>query len=226
MPRSLEDFSATKTVPMLLWDDIMTEITAKYVKMDADGIEELKTLDLAPGVTTATYCRDSGKLMTDACKADPRGSRAEIGYFAAGTEPTEYCDTHIMVNYDKVHGGVASPGCDSKDIIQVGLLNVLRKFPFNITVTDAQYTAQILPPNYSYEGLTDTMPYYQNLLPEGFYSGQTSKTKFYNHICTYHPFEKETETPETTVPETIPPVENPEPLPDEGGEQPNADPPD
>ncbi len=230
MPQSLQSFdkeySASKTMPMLLWDSIMTEITAKYVKMDADGIEDLKTLDLAPGVTTATYCCDSGKLMTDACKADPRGSRAEVGYFAPGTEPTEYCDTHIMVNYDKAHGGVASPGCDPKNIVQVGLLNVLRKFPFNITVTDAQYTAQILPPNYSYEGLTDTMPYYQNLLPEGFYSGQTSKTKFYNHICTYHPFEKETETPETTVPETIPPVENPEPLPDEGGEQPNADPPD
>lgn len=228
MPQSLQSFdkeySASKTMPMLLWDSIMTEITAKYVKMDADGIEDLKTLDLAPGVTTATYCRDSGKLMTDACKADPRGSRAEIGYFAPGTEPTEYCDTHIMVNYDKAHGGVASPGCDPKNIVQVGLLNVLRKFPFNITVTDAQYTAQILPPNYSYEGLTDTMPYYQNLLPEGFFSGQTSKTKFYNHICTFHPFEKETEPPETTVPETLPPVEEPEPMPDEGGEQPNDDP--
>ncbi len=223
MPRSLEDFSSTKTVPMLLWDDIMTEITAKYVKMDADGVEDLKTLDLAPGITTATYCRDSGKLMTDACKADPRGSRAEIGYFAPGTEPVSYCDVHMMVDYDKSHSGVASPGCDPDDIIQVGLLNILRKFPFNITVTDAQYTAQILPINYSYEGLTDTMPYYQNLLPEGFYSGQTSKTKFYNHICIVDPFEKETEPPQTTAPETIPPVEVPEPSPDEGGEQPLVD---
>ncbi|MBE6622045.1 MAG: hypothetical protein E7630_03725, partial [Ruminococcaceae bacterium] len=80
MPQSLQKFdkeySASKTMPMLLWDDIMTEITAKYVQMDADGVEKLKTLDLAPGVITATYCRDSGKLMTDACKADPRGSRA------------------------------------------------------------------------------------------------------------------------------------------------------
>ena len=218
MPQSLQKFdkeySASKTMPMLLWDDIMTEITAKYVQMDADGVEKLKTLDLAPGVITATYCRDSGKLMTDACKADPRGSRAEIGYFAAGTEPTESCDVHIMVNYDKKHGGVASPGCDPENIIQVGLLNVLRKFPFNITVTDAQYTAQILPPNYSYEGLTGNIPYYQNLLPEGFYSGQTSKTKVYNHICIVDPFEAVTEPPQTD-----PPV----PLPDEGGEQPLDD---
>jgi len=218
MPQSLQKFdkeySASKTMPMLLWDDIMTEITAKYVQMDADGVEKLKTLDLAPGVITATYCRDSGKLMTDACKADPRGSRAEIGYFAAGTEPTESCDVHIMVNYDKKHGGVASPGCDPENIIQVGLLNVLRKFPFNITVTDAQYTAQILPPNYSFEGLTGNMPYYQNLLPEGFYSGETSKTKIYNHICIVDPFEAVTEPPQT---------DPPMPLPDEGGEQPLDD---
>lgn len=218
MPQSLQKFdkeySASKTMPMLLWDDIMTEITAKYVQMDADGVEKLKTLDLAPGVITATYCRDSGKLMTDACKADPRGSRAEIGYFAAGTEPTESCDVHIMVNYDKKHGGVASPGCDPENIIQVGLLNVLRKFPFNITVTDAQYTAQILPPNYSFEGLTGNMPYYQNLLPEGFYSGETSKTKVFNHICIVDPFEAVTEPPQT---------DPPMPLPDEGGEQPLDD---
>ncbi len=215
MPQSLQAFdkkySASKTMPMLLWDSIMTEITAKYVKMDADGVEKLKTLDLAPGVVTATYCRDSGKLMTDACKADPRGSRAEIGYFAQGTEPVTYCDVHMMVDYDKAHGGVASPGCDPNDIIQVGLLNILRKFPFNITVTDAQYTAQILPMNYSYEGLTDTMPYYQNLLPEGFYSGMTSKTKYYNHICLVDPFVKETEPPET-----LPPMET-LPLPDQDG---------
>ena len=219
-PQSLQlfdkEYSASKTMPMLLWDDIMTEITAKYVKMDADGIEPLKTLDLAPGVTTATYCRDSGKLMTDACKADPRGSRAEIGYFAPGTEPTTYCDTHILVNYDKTHGGVASPGCDPDDIVQVGLLNILRKFPFNITVTDAQYTAQVLPINYVYDGLTDTMPYYQNLLPEGFFSGMTSKTKFYNHICVVDPFIKETEPPQTTSPETVPTPDDVLPPRDEG----------
>ncbi|MBQ4065326.1 MAG: transglycosylase domain-containing protein [Clostridia bacterium] len=223
MPQSLEHFSATKTVPMLLWDKIMTDITKPFVEEAEAGGEPLKTLDPAPGVYTATYCMDSGKLMTDACRADPRGSRAEIGYFAAGTEPSQYCDVHIMVNYDKVHNGIATPGCKPENIVQVGLLNVLRKFPFNITVVDAQYTAQVLPPNYSYEGLTNEMPYYQNLLPDGFFSGRTSKTKFYNRVCLTDPFFVETLPPETEPP--IPETDaSPLPAPD-NGDVPQGDPP-
>ncbi len=228
MPRSLEKFNASKTVPILLWDDIMTEITEEYVEKDKNGEEPLKTLDLAPGVVTATYCKDSGKLLTDACRADPRGSRAEIGYFVSGTEPSTYCDVHMMVDYDTANKGVAVPGCKTESIIQVGLLNILRKFPFNITITDAQYTAQVLPPNYSYEGLTGTMPYYQNLLPDGFYAGRSGKEKFYHHICLVDPIEKETEPPMTEPPEILPPVMEtlpipdpvPEPSPDPGWDQP------
>lgn len=188
MPQSLEKFSATKTVPMLLWDQIMTEITKEYVDRHNEGIEELKTFELPRSVVTATYCKDSGKLMTDACKADVRsGSRAEIGYFANGTQPTEYCDVHVMVNYDKVTKGVAVSGCPSENIIQVGLLNIYREFPKNIKVGDAQYTMQILPADYIYTGLTKSMPYYQNLLPEGYYSGKPSSgSTYYNHICVEH----------------------------------------
>ncbi len=224
MPRSLEDFNSTKTVPVLLWDKIMTEITAKYVKMDADGEAPLKTLDLAPGIITATYCRDSGKLMTDTCRADPRGSRAELGYFASGTEPTEYCDVHMMVDYDKTHGGVAVVGCDPANVMKVGLLNVLRKFPFDIKITDAQYTAQVLPINYSYEGLTDSMPYYQNLLPEGFFAGRSmSKNQYvyFNKLCLVDPFTivtppvTEPDSPEGDPSDPLDPID-----PSEGGEVP------
>jgi len=202
-PQSLENFDASLTVPMLVWDDVMTDITAKFVEDAKNGGEPLKTFNMAPGVYTATYCKDSGKLLSEACRHDPRGSRAEIGYFAAGTEPTEYCDVHILVDYDSATKSVAHPGCPTENIVQVGLLNVMRSYPFNITVTDAQYTAQLLPDGYLFDGLTNKMPYYQNMLAEGFYTGRTSKSAFYNRICLDHPFYVETDAPETLPPDAV-----------------------
>ena len=205
MPRSLDDFSA---VPVKMWDKIMTEVSAEVITQAKNGETTLKTLDPVPGVVTATYCKDSGKLMTDACRADPRGSRAEIGYFAVGTEPTEYCSTHVLVDYDKAHSGIAHPGCGDENIIQVGLLDVYREMPFNITIKDAQYTMQYLTDDYSYDGLTSSMPYYQNLLLKGYYTGK-SGSSYYNRICQYHltnpvlPAVPETTEPLVTDPPAI-----------------------
>ena len=38
-------------------------------------------------VITATFCRDSGKLMSSACGCDARGDRSQYGYFKKGTVP-------------------------------------------------------------------------------------------------------------------------------------------
>jgi penicillin-binding protein 1A len=54
-------------------------------------------------VTSATICRLSGKLATDACRNAPvvnadgtlgKGSNVYTEYFIRGTEPTEYCPLH------------------------------------------------------------------------------------------------------------------------------------
>src|SRR5690348_11176448 len=54
-------------------------------------------------VTSATICRLSGKLATDACRNAPvvaadgtlqTGSNVYTEYFIRGTEPTEYCPLH------------------------------------------------------------------------------------------------------------------------------------
>ncbi len=224
-PRSLGKFDATSTAPILAWDAIMTKITEKFVEEDKNGGEELKSFDNSLGVVKTSYCKDSGKLMTDACKADPRGDREETGYFKIGTEPQEYCDCHVLVDYDKTTKAIAVSGCcPSEDIIKVGLLNIFRELPFNIKIEDAQYTCVAnLPEGYSYEGLTESMPYYQNLLKDGFATGYSEKkTVYFNHICTEHILNPV--IPEVTLPPvtTIDPIE---PLPDlnNGGEidQPN-----
>lgn len=187
MPRSLDNYKSNPSIPMTLWNSIMTDITKQYVDDAKSGGAPLETFELPRTVVTATYCKDSGKLMTDACKADPRGSRAEIGYFTKGTEPKETCDVHVIVNYDSGTKCVAVPGCYKNDVIQVGLLDIYRELPFNIYIDDAQYTAHELPIDYSYKGLGNFMPYYQNLLPNGFYTGKPRSTNnYYNRACTQH----------------------------------------
>ena len=184
MPRSLDNFSA---VPVKMWDKIMTEIMTPIINASKSGGPKLKTFEMPKSVITATYCKDSGKLISDTCKADPRGSRAEIGYFVRGTEPTEYCTTHVLVDYDKAHSSVATPYCDAKNIIQVALLNVKREFLKQIKVTDSQYTMQPLPDDYVYRYTDESyyLCYYFDLLPKGIYSGYTGNT-MYNRMCAYH----------------------------------------
>ena len=53
-----------------------------------------------------TICTESGKLATDACRADPRGSCAQTVYVYPEDRPTQYCDLHVMARY--CEGGQAA----------------------------------------------------------------------------------------------------------------------
>lgn len=181
MPQSLGTLSWNPST--VAWDIVMTRLHQKFI----NGDSPLKKFEMADGIVTATYCKDSGKLMTSACYADPRGKRAETGYFTATTVPTEYCDCHILVPYDTVTGGVASKWCPEANIKQVGLIKVDRVFPMNVKVTDTQYT---------YREVTDqtAMPdskeltFYNGLYGEGEYCGYTNTNgkRYYNSYCFEH----------------------------------------
>ncbi len=164
------------------WDKIMIQLHHKYINSGTP----LKTFELADGIVTANYCKDSGKLMSAACYADPRGNRAESGYFTAATVPTEYCDRHVMVPYDTVTGAVACEKCPPENVKNVGLIKVDRVFPMNVKVTDTQYTYReiheetALPDNLS-------VPFYIGLYGEGEYPGFTDTQKrYYNSACYEH----------------------------------------
>lgn len=177
-PTDLEKFPTSPSPALKTWDNVMRIVnTEKYL----GKIPEKRFAD-ADGVVTATYCRDSGKLMTAACACDPRGSRAETGYFTKATVPTEYCDCHVLVDYDIVHGGVASPSCPRENCVKVGLLNVCREFPYDVVITDAQYTYQRLtegtPPS-----LFSNEPFYRNLLPSNVYPGRSAIFSPFNRYC-------------------------------------------
>lgn len=132
-PASLSDFDGNPCVE--IWNDIMWTLHAKYLNSG----RSIKQFETPSGIVRVTYCRDSGKLMTSACYADPRGNRSDVGYFVKGTEPTTRCTCHVFVDYDGVNGGVAMPYTPVSDIVRVGLIKVQRDFPMQIYISDAQY---------------------------------------------------------------------------------------
>lgn len=68
-----------------IWHAVMTKIHE-----DLEPAEFFSSVP--PKIVTREICKDSGKLATDLCRQDPRGSRVIEEYFIEGTEP-EYGDT-------------------------------------------------------------------------------------------------------------------------------------
>ena len=198
-PRSLSSFSATVSPALTVWDDIMTILHDKIIADATASGYGIKSSVTADGVVTATYCKDSGKLMTDACKADPRGSRAETGYFTAATVPTEKCDVHVLVNYDKVTNSIATDKCPAENIVKVGLIKVTtRNFSYQINVVDAEYVYRDLPANIK-PGSAATDPFFINTILDGTFVGRSGYANDiqFNRSCFTH-----YNVPETTAPET------------------------
>jgi penicillin-binding protein 1A len=83
-----------------LWGKIMEDVHTGLAN---------KAIPKPSGVTTASICSVSGKLATDACANDPRGSTVITDYFIQGTIPTELCDAHVSVEVNKITGLLAGP---------------------------------------------------------------------------------------------------------------------
>ena len=124
-------------------------------------------------------------LSSANCQHDPRGARTEKGYFKKGTEPRETCNVHILVDYDTINGGVAFSECDTDSVEKVSFIYAPREFPMQIYVTDAQYTWQNIGKDILPE-LSESLPFYNNLLGEGIYSGISKTEKQFNRFCKKH----------------------------------------
>ena len=162
-----------------IWDDVMLEI---YQKKSA-GI--VRSFDISNRVVKVKVCADSGKRLTEACRKDARGDRGVWCYFQSGTEPWDYCDCHVMVNYNIVTGGVACPLCPEENIEMVGMIRVTRNFPMQVYVTDAQYVWRSLPDNKPMS-VDETLPFFANALPWGKYCGISRSKIQFNRGCAIH----------------------------------------
>ena len=67
------------------------------------------------GIVRANVCKDSGKLPTDLCSRDQRGSRVYSEIFVKGTVPKDKCEIHISAEVCKVSGLLASEHCAPED---------------------------------------------------------------------------------------------------------------
>ena len=88
------------TTAASLWGSIMSSAHANLPS---------KTLEQPNGLVTASVCLDSGKIPTNLCTLDPRGSRVYTEMFAEGTIPTATCNIHTQVKVNKFTGKIASP---------------------------------------------------------------------------------------------------------------------
>ncbi len=183
MPQSLNSFGENPSLQV--WDIVMTKVHQKYID-DANNGVALKSFETPPGVIQATYCRDSGKLMTDACLLDPRGNRAEVGYFTRETVPTDHCETHVKVRRDNSTGLIACPDCNPADCSYVGLVRVeTRSFPIQLYVEDAQYVYREMPETVKPAGWWGD-PFFINMLGEKEYCGTSYAETPYNAYCYKH----------------------------------------
>lgn len=84
------------------WSYIMTSIHEEY---------DTKNFTKPENIVTKQICKISGKLATELCSRDPRGSAVRTELFVKGTEPTEECDIHVEVAIDTSTGKLATENC-------------------------------------------------------------------------------------------------------------------
>ncbi len=159
-----------KNLSTQTWNAVMERITAKNAT---------RNFAVPSTVTEVDYCMDSGHLLTEACRHDPRGNRTGRGWFKLGDEPSTPCDRHVLVRY---YNGVCHSDCPV-DGEEVALIRVTRQFSREVTVRDAEYVyfgdPMTMEPN------PDPTRAYFAVDPKLFY-GKSGKGEPYNRSCREH----------------------------------------
>ena len=203
-PKSL--VNVTSSISSIIWNNVMTEMHQKFIDAANNGGAPIKTFVDANNVITKEFCRDSGMMPGPACKMDLRGSRVVTGYFTHATAPTQTCNVHVVVDYDKDTGSIASPNCEN--VSQVSLVRVeTRNFPIRVTVVDAEFTYRTLPDGVKMSTVSNE-PFYMNVMPAGINPGFSETETPRNRYCKAHhsdvPLEpiEEPEDSEGDIPDT------------------------
>ncbi len=166
------------------WCNVMVDIHQEFLDNAKNGGAPMKTFS-DDTLIIASFCEDSGMLVTDTCNKDPRGDRSALGYFTKDTLPTKACDIHVLVPYCTEGKGVACDNCPEDKIQYVALLEVKRDFARDVYITDAQYTWRKLPSGVA-PYVSNKFPFYYSMY-SGSYPGRTSTSAGqYNRACPLH----------------------------------------
>lgn len=82
-----------------VWNTVMKRVHENYSPKDFQA---------ADNIVRVSVCTKSGKLPTEYCSLDPRGSTVRSEMFIPGTEPKEYCETHVMADIHQPTGKLAT----------------------------------------------------------------------------------------------------------------------
>ena len=166
-----------------IWNRVMHTIVSQ-----TDGKRQF---DVPSNVVQMSYCRDSGRLIDDACQFDPRGSRSEVGWFVKGNEPHGACDRHILCYGDR-EGGISHGFCPEESLTRVGLIRAERHFPMQILVQDAQYVYGGDPAEF-FPNPNEEQAYFEGERTD-FCGRSYTKTPF-NRSCPHHTQPPQEEAP-------------------------------
>lgn len=111
-----------------LWAAIMKE---------ASKGQTIKDIKMPSGLVRVSICKDSGKLPTDNCKNDPRGSRVYSELFIEGTQPTSLCDVHVNVKVNKDNNKLATEFTPIDKLIDK--VFITRSYVPKVTLGDQKY---------------------------------------------------------------------------------------
>lgn len=172
-PESMDKIAGNPCIT--IWDEIMT---ALHNRSDYN----VDRFEIGEDIIKVRCCADSGKLLTSACRIDARGNRGVWCYFESGTEPNEYCDCHIAVEYNKKDGGIACEDCSVNDIEKIGMIKVYRDFPTQVYIEDAQYVWRkmsiTVPMSHD-----EKLPFFSDAIKKGRYCGISRGTTQFNSGC-------------------------------------------
>lgn len=89
------------------WKTIMTDIHENL---------ETKSFERPENIVSVNVCSQSGKIPSDLCSKDPRGSTVITEIFAKGTEPKEICDAHVELTIDTTTNKIANEYCPEESV--------------------------------------------------------------------------------------------------------------
>ncbi len=144
-PVSLDSGSSAAAA---LWGKIMKRVHEGF---------DFKDFKMPGDIVKVNVCAISGKLPSEYCSLDPRGSTVRTEIFIKGTEPTKKCDTHVNADIHIPSGKLATdlvPSWQSES-------KVLVKRPIPYYPSE---NGGITPLDYVYEMPTE----YYNPLVDGF----------------------------------------------------------
>lgn len=127
-----QEVKGVSTNPALyLWKAVMEKVHAGLPARSFNESTEL---------VRVSYCLDSGKIPSEYCSQDERGSRVATAYVAKEDVPTEVCDCHVPVELCAETKEPANEFCDTDTLIRtVRVLVNDRNFPVEVAVGDSAY---------------------------------------------------------------------------------------